>query len=146
MKYYCSGCNEDISIVGYQETCMDGPYICTVCHTLLIEIKEEALRFNETKPNYAQLPLDLLDGAARVMDYGAKKYTPGNYRKGYTDLDSPLASLIRHVVSLQQSIHQEDLNGSKGALLDESGFAHIHHVITSALLLVHSMRLKGYEV
>lgn len=107
----------------------------------------EALRFNEGKPRMGYLPLDLLDGAAEVMAYGAQKYSVGNYRKGYKDLQSPLSSLIRHVASLQRAIEEEDVEGFKGHLYDaESGQAHVHHVITSALLLIHSMRLKDYNI
>lgn len=107
----------------------------------------EAERYNEGKPAMGYLPLDLLDGAARVMEYGARKYEAENYRKGYSNLYSPLSSLIRHVAELQRTIATEDLDGEKGHLLDsESGQAHVHHVITSALLLIHSMRLKGYIV
>ena len=109
--------------------------------------KDEAKRFNEGKVDYSQLPLDLLDGAASVMEYGSKKYSKYNYRKGYANLESPLASLIRHLVQVQQTIEKEDIDGSKGILLDsESGLAHIHHVVTSTLLLIHSMRLKGYKL
>ena len=120
------------------------------------QIKEEtkgalpkgALRFNEGKTPYAYLPFDLLDGAARVMEYGGKKYgDPENYRKGYEDLRSPLSSLMRHVGLLQRAIATEDKDGSGGLLIDaESGHGHIHHVITSTLLLLHSLRLKGYKI
>ena len=108
----------------------------------------EALRFNEGKTPYAYLPLDLLDGAARAMQYGAKKYGDNqNFRKGYQDLLSPLHSIIRHTVELQRAINTEDVDGEKGYLLDkESGEAHIHHLVTSAMMLIHSMRLKGYRV
>jgi hypothetical protein len=109
--------------------------------------KGVALRFNEGKTPMAYVPLDLLDGAARVMEKGAVKYKdPENYRKGYPELRSPLSSLMRHLTELQRAIAEEDLDGRGGHLLDkESGEGHIHHLITSALLLLHSMRLKGYK-
>jgi hypothetical protein len=109
--------------------------------------KGAALRFNEGKVPMAYVPLDLLDGAARVMEKGAAKYKDSeNYRKGYSDLRSPLSSLMRHLTELQRAIAEEDLDGRGGHLLDkESGEGHIHHLITSALLLLHSMRLKGYK-
>lgn len=109
--------------------------------------EKEALRYNDGKPAMGYLPLDLLDGTASVMEYGAQKYEPENYRRGYTNLYSPLSSLIRHVSEVQRAVATEDADGEKGHLLDsESDLAHIHHVITSALLLIHSMRLKGWKV
>jgi hypothetical protein len=110
--------------------------------------KAEALRFNEGKTPYAYVPMDLLDGAAKVMAYGANKYKDSeNFRKGYSDLLSPLSSVIRHLVEVQRSIHTNDLDNTKGHLLDkESGEAHIHHLITSVMMLIHSMRLKGFKL
>jgi hypothetical protein len=112
------------------------------------EAPKEALRFNEGKTPYAYVPMDLLDGAAKVMQYGAAKYRDSeNFRKGYSDLLSPLSSVMRHLVEVQRSIHTNDLDNTKGYLLDkESGEAHIHHLLTSVMLLIHSMRLKGYKV
>ena len=130
--------------------------ICSSCYTknlraegfTLQEESKEALRFNEGKTPYAYVPMDLLDGAAKVMAYGAKKYKDSeNFRKGYSDLLSPLSSVIRHLVEVQRSIHTNDLDNTKGHLLDkESGEAHIHHLLTSVMLLIHSMRLKGFKV
>ena len=113
-----------------------------------VEAPKEALRFNEGKTPYAYVPMDLLDGAAKVMAYGAKKYNDSeNFRKGYSDLLSPLSSVIRHLVEVQRSIHTNDLDNTKGHLLDkESGEAHIHHLLTSVMLLIHSMRLKGFKL
>jgi hypothetical protein len=98
------------------------------------------------KTPYAYLPLDLLDGAAKVMELGAKKYNLNNFRAGFEPIDA-LNSLIRHVSSLQAAIIFDDKDGSQGHLLDsESGQGHIHHVLTSTLILVDSMRKKGYKV
>jgi hypothetical protein len=107
----------------------------------------EALRFNDGKPPMGYVPMDCLEGAARVMEKGAKKYGTANYRKGYSDLMSPLSSLMRHTATLQRAIECEDADGEQGHLLDaESGEAHIHHVLTSAMILVQAMKLKGWKV
>jgi hypothetical protein len=108
----------------------------------------EALRFNEGKTPYAYVPMDLLDGAAKVMGYGAKKYKDSeNFRKGYSDLLSPLSSVMRHLVEVQRAVHTKDVDNSKGHLYDkESGEAHVHHLITSVMMLIHSMRLKGFNI
>lgn len=108
--------------------------------------KQEALRFNEGKTPYGNLPLDLLDGAARVMARGEVKYSRANYRKGYNDLLSPVHSLLRHMAAIQSAIEQGQLEEG-GPLYDaETGEFHGHHVITSALILIQAMRVKGYKV
>jgi hypothetical protein len=82
------------------------------------------------------------------MEKGAVKYKDiENYRKGYPDLLSPLSSVMRHLTELQRAILEKDVDNSKGHLLDsESGEAHVHHLLTSTLLLLHSMRLQGYRI
>jgi len=106
----------------------------------------EAARFNTGKTPYGNLPLDLLDGAARVMAKGEKKYSRANYRKGYDDLMGPLHSLLRHVAALQPAIEQE-LYDKDGPLFDaETGESHVHHAVTSALILIQAMRKKGIDV
>ena len=105
-----------------------------------------AKRNSNGKTPYAYLPLDLLDGAAKVMEKGAATYGLNNFRNGFEPLHA-LNSLIRHVTSLQQAILTEDKENDVGHLLDiDSGFSHIHHVITSTLILIDSMRKKGYKV
>ena len=95
---------------------------------------------------YQYLPLDLLDGASYVMEMGAAKYGNQNFRLNFNPLDC-FGSLIRHVATLKQAVEQDDIDGSKGFLLDsESGKSHVHHVITSTLILIQSMRAKGWKV
>jgi hypothetical protein len=105
-----------------------------------------ALRKSVGKAPLGYLPLDLCEGAAKVMQYGAVKYSPGNYRKGFPPVEA-LHSLMRHVAAVQAALESEDKDGGKGLLLDpESQQAHIHHVVTSALILIQSMKLGGYQV
>lgn len=102
----------------------------------------EALRFNSGKIPYGNLPMDTLSGAARVMQKGELKYSRANWRLGYSDLMSPLHSLMRHVAEVQYAIENED---HERWIDSESGEAHLNHVLTSAMLLVHSARLKGWK-
>lgn len=105
-----------------------------------------AKRNSNGKTPYSYLPLDLLDGAAKVMEKGATVYGLNNFRAGFEPIDA-LNSLLRHVASLQSAIVFEDKDGSQGHLIDsDSTQAHIHHVLTSALILVDSMRKKGFKV
>lgn len=108
------------------------------------------------KTPYGYVPLDLLDGAARVMEHGHRKYgrlepshplgPDENFRAGFPPQDS-LHNLLRHLTAVQRAVQTEDRAGAKGHLRDaDSGQGHIHHVITCALLLLQSMRKDGYEV
>lgn len=75
-----------------------------------------------TKYDGGKLPLDLLDptaleGLARVLEFGAKKYASHNWRGGisYSRL---LAALLRHTFAIL-----------RGERIDpESGLPHIDHV------------------
>lgn len=108
------------------------------------------------KTPYGFVPLDLLDGAAKVMAHGSTKYgrleashpdgPDENFRAGFPPLET-LHSLLRHVSELQRAVQTEDRTGARGHLRDaDSGQGHIHHVITSALLLLQSMRKDGFDV
>lgn len=133
---------------GKESLTIDGSWnIGTKSPETKLDVEDKALRFNEGKPEYGYLPLDTLDGAARVMSYGKNKYSKGNFRKHYEDEMSPLHSLIRHVAALQRAMESDDKDGTKGFLNDkESGLAHIHHVLTSAMILVQSMRNHDYDI
>lgn len=77
-----------------------------------------ALRFNSGKP-----PLHLLAGewqleVARVMDYGAKKYAPNNWRKGGPWCEH-LASVQRHILAFQNGEDKDP----------ETGLSHLAHGI-----------------
>lgn len=105
-----------------------------------------AVRHDEGKVPYAYLPMDLLAGAARVMEFGAQKYTLNNYRKGYESFINPLSSLMRHATAVQTALLEYEgdgrIEGLTETLLDnESGLTHLDHAITSALLLIHSVNL-----
>jgi len=105
-----------------------------------------AKRNSVGKAPLGYFPLDLAEGAAAVMAYGAGKYHPGNYRLGFPPVEA-LHSLMRHVAAVQAAVEADDKDGSAGLLLDaESGQAHIHHVVTSALILVQSMKKEGWKV
>ena len=100
----------------------------------------EALRHNEGKTPFAYLPMHCLEGAARVMQKGSLKYSKGNWLKGYEDLASPLSSLMRHVAALQEAFERDD---KELGFDTESQEHHADHVITSAILLIQTLKLKG---
>jgi len=86
--------------------------------------QEQAMRFNSGKPQYSLIDLHALEPCARVLEFGAKKYTRDNWKKGM-DLTKILDSLLRHVAALRS-----------GELIDpESGLPHIGHIQCNAMFL-----------
>lgn len=68
--------------------------------------------------------MDALEGAVRVLMFGAQKYAPNDWRKGapYTET---YESLMRH---LQKFMRGEDLD-------PESGLPHLDHALINIIFL-----------
>jgi hypothetical protein len=81
-------------------------------------------RANGDKPSYEQVPLFALEGAARVLKFGASKYRRGNWAKGMS-WSVVFDCLLRHMVAWQ-----------RGEELDpESGLPHLDHAMCNLLFL-----------
>jgi len=89
-------------------------------------LKNLADRHNQGKPKLSYLlsAPRALEDVAKVLDYGAKKYSRGNWQKGlpYTEVAD---SLIRHLVAFTSG---EDTD-------PESGLPHTGHILANALFL-----------
>jgi hypothetical protein len=103
-----------------------------------------ALKFDAGKTDYSLMPLDLLDGVARVFAIGEQKYAADNFRtNGGLDPRRTLAAAMRHLAVMQRVI----LTGDQKDLADaDSGEAHIHHAICSLLMCVDGLRQRGFKV
>lgn len=90
----------------------------------------EALKFDQEKPPMELLSRAALEGTAKVLAHGAKKYTkdgvPGtdNWRKGMP-WRKLIGSLVRHAMEFQDG---QDID-------PESGLPIIDHVICCAMFL-----------
>lgn len=84
----------------------------------------------DAKPEaYHLIPWDLMDEVARVYGYGASKYTPQNWRKGYP-VSLSVASAFRHLTAIARG---EDID-------PESGMAHYGHLVFHALAIAGILR------
>lgn len=97
---------------------------------------DKASRYNSGK---AQLSYPLstgvaLDGVARVMEFGAKKYDRDNWKKGL-EPRSVLDSMVRHIRSYLD-----------GEYIDpESGLPHVDHIACNALFLGYHTDREGQD-
>jgi Domain of unknown function (DUF5664) len=87
-------------------------------------------KFDSNKADLSMLPPAGLEGAARVLTFGAKKYAKYNFTKGflYTRLTS---AALRHIY---QWLWKSDLD-------PESGENHLDHAICCLLMLRQIMEL-----
>ncbi len=97
--------------------------------------KEEALRYDEGKPDFTYLDPSALEGLCKVLEYGDKKYTVddvsgrNNWKKGMT-YSKVIRSLLRHTFKLLQ-----------GEFTDpESGLQHIDHIGANWMFLSYYMK------
>lgn len=97
--------------------------------------KKEADRFNEGKDPMHLVPPDAIRAMAKVLGYGATKYSENNWRKG-SKWSVPYASLMRHLLKFWEG---EDLD-------EESGLPHVYHIImNSAMLVEYYERFKDLD-
>lgn len=68
------------------------------------------------KPRYDLIPFDLLDGEQKVWEFGARKYTAFNWRKGMP-LSQPYNALLRHLFAYMGGEDNDP----------ESGLSHLDH-------------------
>jgi len=88
--------------------------------------KEVADRHNDGKPemSYVLQGPKGLDGLAKVLEFGSRKYYRGNWLKGFPDT-SLIDSMMRHLTAY-----------ISGEILDpESGLPHIDHIHANAKFL-----------
>jgi hypothetical protein len=106
------------------------------------QVTAVALKHDSGKIPYDLIPLDLLDGTARVFGHGLKKYGRNNYRLGF-EPTRPLGAILRHLAEVQKAIE----TGDNTHMIDsETGEAHLHHAVCSLLILIDSLRKKGEKV
>lgn len=98
---------------------------------------DRAMRYNNGKPRMDLIPLDLLVGLARVLEYGENKYPTDdgsqNWRMG-APVQEQIASLLRHLAPIMSFMQQPHPDWN--TLLDEeSGLPHIDHILFNCISL-----------
>lgn len=97
--------------------------------------EERSLRYNSGKPDYSLIPLDCLEEAARVLEYGASKYARDNWKKP-THWTVSYACLMRHMAAWQSG---EDLD-------PESQRNHLGHAMCNILQMLYQLKHHPEEL
>jgi len=96
------------------------------------EVHTDFVKHDQGKPRTDLLPPRALLVVAMVLDYGAKKYAPGNWRKAKTR-GRYVAAALRHLFSWMTGETHDP----------ESGLPHLGHAVCS-LLFVLEMESAGW--
>jgi hypothetical protein len=85
-------------------------------------MEDKGLRYNDGKRKWSLVHFKSLEPLVEVLEFGAEKYAPENWKKGL-DKKEILESMMRHLVSLMD-----------GETLDpESTKQHIGHIMCNAM-------------
>lgn len=98
----------------------------------LTQIKSTlGVKHDEEKPPLALLDPEFLEGVARVLGFGAKKYAAHNWRHGinYSRL---ISASYRHLGAINKS---EDID-------EESGLPHAYHLGCCVMFLASMMKTR----
>lgn len=100
-------------------------------HTYMDNLEATGTKYDSEKPRTDLLDPDALEGLAKVLGFGAKKYSAHNWRGGivYSRL---LGAIIRHTLAI-----------NRGENLDpESGLPHVDHLGACWMFLSNMMKTR----
>ena len=86
----------------------------------------EGQKFDKGKIRYDLIPTSTLEGIAKVLTFGAKKYAPNGWKTVPDATERYYAALFRHLIAWR--------NGEQ--LDPESGLHHLEHVLTNIAFLI----------
>lgn len=94
------------------------------------EVVGEFMKFDKTKLRMSLVPASLGQACARALQYGAKKYKVGNWRKT-PDIESYISAMQRHLDAWREG---EDFDS-------ESGLNHLDHMAANLAFLIELKHL-----
>ena len=95
----------------------------TTCNT--------GLRYNSNKLRWSLVDFDALEDMVRVLEFGAKKYSDNNWKKGLKTSEI-FESIMRHLTAYMRG---EDID-------IESGLSHTGHILCNAMFLAYMQKFK----
>lgn len=72
-----------------------------------IKEKPSGKKYDRKKLNYALLPWDAVEEVVKVLDYGAKKYAPDNWKHVDNAEDRYFAAAMRHLLARRKGFRRD---------------------------------------
>lgn len=92
-------------------------------------LRKDALRYNEGKVQWSLVSFKDIEEIPRVLEFGAKKYSRDNWKKGMP-VTEMCDSLLRHVIAFASG---EDID-------PESGLSHLGHIGCNIMFINHTLK------
>ena len=92
---------------------------------------EKALRYNSGKRQWSLVDFKSLEPMVEVLEFGAKKYAPDNWKKGQSTKEL-CESMLRHMFAFMDGEDKDP----------ESGTDHIGHAMCNLMFISHNHREK----
>lgn len=98
-------------------------------------ISDKGDRYNDGKRQWSLVDFDALEDMVKVLEYGAIKYAPNNWKRGL-DTRQICESMMRHIVAYLRGENNDP----------ESGLPHTGHIMCNAMFLSYMARyMKDFD-
>lgn len=108
------------------EKCNDAIANSVMSYTVV----DSFMKFDKAKPRLALVPTSLVEGVAKVLTYGAKKYKTNNWRNT-PDIECYISALERHMIAWKNGEEYDP----------ESGLGHLEHAACNIAFLIELRNL-----
>ena len=95
---------------------------------------DSGMKFDNDKPQWSLLPLREVEQIVKVLTFGAKKYSPDNWKR--VEADRYFDAMMRHIVAWKTG----EMNDS------ETDLNHLAHAACNALFLLYFDEQKNDQV
>lgn len=92
-------------------------------------MSQEGIKFDDGKPDLSMISWELMEAVAKVRMFGAKKYSRGQWKKGFKVTRS-CAAALRHIFQFLAGETNDP----------ESGESHLAHAVCSLEHAIYSMK------
>lgn len=95
----------------------------------------EGVKYDDDKLDWTLVPFEALSGTVRVLQYGARKYSRGNWKRVADAKARYLKAALRHLLAASDGVEFDA----------ESGLDHVDHAIASLIFHKHFVSIERLD-